>query len=296
MSSAQPEPSAAASAAGPTDSTAVGRDPRNATVAVIGLGEVGRIYGAALDTAGHQVLGYDPYVDGDVEGVQVTQTMAEAVADADIVLVLTAASASRKVAADAVTHLRAGSAYVDCTSSAPTDKLALLDVFAERPDVALADVAILGPVIQMRTATPLMAAGPAADRLADLMTGIGSDVDVVEGDLGDAMAHKLLRSVFMKSFAAATVEAVTAGKAAGFEDWIRDQIARELAGDGHRTINRWLTGSVIHAARRQDEMEAVGEYLDELGVDSTMSKAAARHLGHLQDTVHDTAADSSSTQ
>jgi 3-hydroxyisobutyrate dehydrogenase len=247
-------------------------------VAIVGLGEVGRIYGAALHAAGHDVSGYDPYADGPVEGVRVNETVADAVADADVVLVLTAAGASRTVAEQTVEHLRQGAAYVDCTSSAPGAKQALIELFASRPDVALADVAILGPVIQLRTATPLMAAGPAAPLVADLMGGLGTDVTVVDGNLGDAMAHKLLRSVFMKGFAAAVTEAVTAGRAVGFEDWIRDQIARELSGNGQATIDRWLTGSVLHAERRSEEMDAAGAYLTDLGVDSTMARATAHHL------------------
>lgn len=271
MSSIHPDPTSGGTSASDQGTAQL-------SVGIIGLGEVGRIYGTALAEAGHEVRGYDPYADGPVEGVRVADSLAAAIGDVDVVLVLTAASASRKVAEDAVAHLRRNAAYIDCTSSAPADKKALLEVFADRPDVRLADVAILGPVIQLRTETPLMAAGPAAPLVADLMARIGTEVDVVEGALGDAMAHKLLRSVFMKSFAAATVEAVTAGKAVGFGDWIREQIARELSGDGQRTIDRWLTGSVIHAARRSDEMDAAGAYLDDLGVDSTMSKAAASHL------------------
>jgi 3-hydroxyisobutyrate dehydrogenase len=251
-------------------------------VAIVGLGEVGRIYGAALHEAGHKVSGYDPYAQDPVEGVRVSDTLADAVADADVVLVLTAAGASRTVAEQSVEHLRQGAAYVDCTSSAPGAKQALIELFASRPDVALGDVAILGPVIQLRTATPLMAAGPAAQLLADLMGGLGTDVAIVEGNLGDAMAHKLLRSVFMKGFAAAVTEAVTAGRAVGFEDWIRDQIARELSGNGQATIDRWLKGSVLHAKRRSEEMDAADAYLTDLRVDSTMSKATAHHLRTLQ--------------
>jgi 3-hydroxyisobutyrate dehydrogenase len=252
------------------------------TVAIVGLGEVGRIYGTALHEAGHKVSGYDPYAQGPVEGVRLSDTLADAVADADVVLVLTAAGASRTVAEQTVEHLRQGAAYVDCTSSAPGAKQALIELFASRPDVSLADVAILGPVIQLGTATPLMAAGPAAQLVADLMGGLGTDVAVVDGSLGDAMAHKLLRSVFMKGFAAAVTEAVTAGRAVGFEDWIRDQIARELSGDGQTTIDRWLKGSVLHSKRRSEEMDAADAYLSKLGVDSTMAKATAHHLRTLR--------------
>lgn len=267
----------------PAHSDTPGHVTDKLTVTVIGLGEVGRIYGAALSEAGHRVRGYDAYATGPVDGVEVLGTIADAVAVADVVLILTAAAASRPVAEQAVTHLRQAANYVDCTSSAPTAKRALLEVFAARPDVALADVAILGPVIQLGAGTPLMAAGPAAHVLAELMDPLGAQVDIVEGDLGDAMAHKLLRSVFMKGLAAAVTEAVTAGRAVGFEDWIRDQIARELAGDGQRTIDRFLRGSVVHARRRAEEMETAAAYLDDLGVDSTIATATARHLNSLQE-------------
>jgi 3-hydroxyisobutyrate dehydrogenase len=267
----------------PAHSDTAGHVTDKLTVAVIGLGEVGRIYGAALSEAGHRVRGYDAYATGPVDGVEVRGSLADAVAEADVVLILTAAAASRPVAEQAVAHLRHAANYVDCTSSAPTAKRALLEVFAARPDVVLADVAILGPVIQLGAGTPLMAAGPAAHVLAELMHTLGTQVDVVEGDLGDAMAHKLLRSVFMKGLAAAVTEAVTAGRAVGFEDWIRGQIARELAGDGQRTIDRFLRGSVVHARRRAEEMETAAAYLDDLGVDSTIATATAQHLHHLKE-------------
>src|SRR5688572_17392029 len=93
-----------ASDAGGTDSPVVG----NLTVAIIGLGEVGRIYGAALHEAGHKVSGYDPYAQAPVEGVRVSGTLADAVDDAEVVLVLTAAGASRTVAEQSVEHLRGG--------------------------------------------------------------------------------------------------------------------------------------------------------------------------------------------
>jgi 3-hydroxyisobutyrate dehydrogenase len=252
------------------------------TVAVVGLGEVGRVYGTALHAAGHHVRGFDPYAPGPVDGVEVTATLEEAVTDADVVLTLTAATASLTVAEEVVGHIAQGAAYVDCTSSAPNAKRAVVDVFAARPDVAVADVAILGPVIQLGVETPLMAAGPAAETAAQLMRPLGAGVAVVDGQVGDAMAHKLLRSVFMKGLAAAVTEAVTAGRAVGFEDWIRGQIARELSGDGQRTIDRFLRGSVVHARRRADEMEAAAAYLADLGVDATMSTATAEHLHGLE--------------
>lgn len=259
-------------------------DPRpamNTRIALIGLGEVGRTYGRALSAAGHDVRGYDAYLSDPVDGITVAPDLATAVQGADLVLVLTAASASHAVADEAGPHLEAGAAYVDCTSSAPGAKAVLRDHLGGRDDLDVVDVAILGPVISLGASTPLMAAGRGAARVADLMSPLGAPVSVVDGEPGAAVAHKLLRSVLMKGLAAIVTEAVTAGRAVGYEDWIREQIARELAGDGQATIDRFLRGSVTHAVRRREEMDAAAAYLEDLGVDATMARAAATHLGKL---------------
>ncbi|APX34981.1 phosphogluconate dehydrogenase [Brachybacterium sp. P6-10-X1] len=252
-------------------------------MAILGLGEVGRIYGAALAAAGHEVLGYDPYSTGAVEGLTVLDDLEAAVERADMVFTLTPASVGLSVAREAAPALRPGTLYADFTSAAPAAKQELTGVFACVPGVRPADVAILGPVVQLGAGTPLMTAGPGARALAPILRTLGADVQVVEGEIGAAMGHKLVRSVFMKSLAAAVTEAVRAGRAAGHEEWIRGQIARELSGDGQGTIDRFLRGSVLHAARRHQEMESVAGYLDDLGVTPTMSRAAAEVHRALQD-------------
>lgn len=271
---------------GSTDATSATDFPDPAATAhqrvtLIGLGEVGRTYGRALADAGHDVHGYDAYLAEPVDGVTVVPDLATAVRDADVVLVLTAASASHAVADQAGPHLRAGAAYVDCTSSAPGSKAELRDRLGGRDDIDIIDVAILGPVISLGVTTPLMAAGQGAEQVANLMGPLGAPVTVVDGGPGSAMAHKLLRSVLMKGLAAVVTEAVTAGRAVGYEDWIRGQIARELSGDGQATIDRFLRGSVTHAVRRGEEMRAAAAYLEDLGVDATMAHAAVTHLGKL---------------
>ncbi|HKU10496.1 MAG TPA: DUF1932 domain-containing protein [Sinomonas sp.] len=247
---------------------------------IIGLGEAGRIYAEALQARGHDVLGYD-VAPIPTPNLPRAASMAEAVGETDAVIVMTTARASLPVARDAARHLAAGTLYADFTSAAPKAKLALNDVLPA--GVITADVAILGPVISLGPSTPLMAAGPGAERIADLLRPVGAPVEVVHGALGDAMAHKLLRSIVMKGLAAVVCEAVEAGRRAGYEEWVRGQIAAELAGDGQSTIDRFLTGSAKHAARRADEMAAVADYCEALGAPSHMSAAARDSLLHLAD-------------
>jgi 3-hydroxyisobutyrate dehydrogenase-like beta-hydroxyacid dehydrogenase len=242
---------------------------------IIGLGEAGAAYAEALAAAGHQVTGFDPVAPSTPRGITRTATAAEACRDADIVLVLTGAAAARSVARECLPVLPTGSTYADLTSSSP----AVMEELGQLPSQALfADVAILGPVAALGAKTPLMVSGPGSAAVAQLLTPLGTAVEIADGGPGAAMSHKLLRSVLMKGLASIVVEAVTAGRAAGLEDWIRDQIARQLAGDGQAVIDRLLTGTAKHAVRRSREMQDTASYLAELGVPAEMTEASAAAL------------------
>lgn len=245
---------------------------------IIGLGEAGAAYAGALAAAGHQVTGFDPVAPSAPPGITRAATAAEACQDAEIVLVLTGAAAARSVAQDCLPVLPAGSTYADLTSSSPT----VMEELGQLPSRALfADVAILGPVAALGAKTPLMVSGPGAAAVAQLLAPLGTAVEIADGGPGAAMSHKLLRSVLMKGLASIVVEAVAAGRAAGLEDWIREQIARQLAGDGQAVIDRLLTGTAKHAVRRSREMQDTAGYLSELGVPAEMTEASAAALARI---------------
>ena len=248
--------------------------------AVIGLGEAGSRYAAALVDAGYTVTGFDPGQVASPDGVRRVDSAAEAAKDADIVLVITSAKAARPVADSCREALVPGAWYADFTSSSPA---AMRDIAAlvEQAGAVFCDVAILGPVTLSGAKTPLMVAGRGATRIAEIASGWGASVEVVDGPPGSAMAHKLLRSVLMKGLAAIVDEAVSAGAAAGYEPWIRDQIAAQLAGDGHAVIDRFLTSTRTHAERRAQEMRDTAQYLGELRVPAEMTRATESALRRL---------------
>ena len=240
--------------------------------ALIGLGEAGTRYATALTRAGHAVAGTDPADTPTPEGVTRVSTVQQAVTGADIVLVLTSAAVAPRICDAALPHLEHGACYADFTSAAPA-VMKELGAKVQANDALFADVAILGPVPWHGAQTPLMASGDGAPIIADLLRPLGAPVEVLRQPPGAAMAHKLLRSVFMKGLAALIWEAVEAGRAAGYEEWIRDQIGRQLAGDGPAVIDRLLTGTQTHARRRAHEVQDAVQYLSELGVPNTMTTA-----------------------
>ena len=126
----------------------------------------------------------------------------------------------------------------------------------------------------------MLVSGAGAERFAELFRPLGMPVEIVGLRPGDAAGLKLLRSVFMKGVAAAALESIGSAKAVGVEEHVRAEIASVL---GEPLLERLLAGSRLHAARRAEEMRAAAAYVEELGVEPRVSRAAAAWLEQLRD-------------
>jgi hypothetical protein len=120
----------------------------------------------------------------------------------------------------------------------------------------------------------MLASGDGAEHYAEMLTPLGAGIEVLAGPAGLAATRKLLRSVFYKGMAAAIVEALEAARAAGYEQWLRENIAAELAAADARTVERIIDGTSRHAVRRTAEMAAAADMLTELGVQPIMAHAS----------------------
>ncbi|HWO81339.1 NAD(P)-dependent oxidoreductase [Gaiella sp.] len=243
-------------------------------VAVLGLGEAGGRIAADLVAAGADVRGWDPVARP--SGVSLTADGPAAVSGADVVLSLNAAAVALEVAESVKGALDAETLYADLNTSSPALKRELADT----APCLFADVALVGTVPATGLATPALASGAGAERFAKLLGPLGMPIEVVGREPGEAAGLKLLRSVFMKGVAAAAVESLAAARAAGAEERARADMAAVL---GEPLLERLLTGSKAHAARRMDEMLAAASYLEELGVEPRVASAAAGWLAQLRD-------------
>lgn len=250
------------------------------TVAVVGLGEAGARYARGFKAAGFDVSAFDPFVSLDEPGITQFDRIEESVAGAELVVSLVGARVAADVAASTLSSLSKGAVFADFNTASPATKRSIGDSVSSRAAL-FADVAVLAPVPRGGILTPLMASGAGADRFAELMEPTGAPVESIGGNPGDAAGRKLLRSVFMKGLAAIVLESVTAAEAAGQEDWVRAQIAAELSGDGEALVERLLTGSRQHAARRAHETVDASEYLAALGARHWTTDAATAWLNSL---------------
>lgn len=245
-------------------------------LAVFGLGEAGGRYAADLAAAGHDVVGFDPGVKRPPTGVTLAASAVGAVTGVDLVIVLTPAALSVRLASECLPMLGDQAVWADFTSASPSVMVEVGERAASRGK-RFADVAVLGPVPLKGAGTDLIVSGPGADVVMRLFRGIGASVEILDSPPGDATSRKLLRSIVMKGMAVITVEAVNAARAAGCEDWMREQLRSQIAG-GDVMVERFLSGTLQHAERRAHEMEAVVGYLTELGVSLEMSGASAQAL------------------
>ncbi len=243
-------------------------------VAVLGLGEAGGRIAADLVAAGCDVRGWDPA--RCLDGIESGTSAADAVDGAEVVVSVNAATVALAVARDVAASLASETIYADFNTGSPALKRELAGVVP----VAFVDVALVGVVPATGLATRALASGAAAERFAELFGPLGMPVEVVGQEPGDAAAIKLLRSVFMKGIAIAAVETLSGAAAAGVEERLRSDLAEVL---GEPLLERLLTGSRVHAARRADEMRAAAANLEELGVEPRVARAAAEWFDELRD-------------
>jgi 3-hydroxyisobutyrate dehydrogenase-like beta-hydroxyacid dehydrogenase len=250
-------------------------------VAVLGLGEAGGAISRDLLAAGVTVRGYDPAV-AVPEGVVAAGSDAEACAGADLVLSLTTAHEAEAAFSAAEPGLSAQVLYADLNTSAADLKQRLAAMALQR-GIAFADVAMMAPVPGRGIRTPMLVSGEAADPVAAALTGLGGNAEAIAGPAGAAASRKLCRSVFYKGMAAAVTESLRAGRAAGCEDWLRENIAEDIGMD---MLNRLEQGSITHAARRTDEMAAAADLLGELGIPPRVAVASRDWLAQLTEENH----------
>jgi 3-hydroxyisobutyrate dehydrogenase-like beta-hydroxyacid dehydrogenase len=243
-------------------------------VTVLGLGEAGSRIAADLVAAGCTVRGWDPVQRP--AGIANAVSALDAVRGADVVLSLNAAAVALDAAKGVAGELGGDTLYADLNTTSPQLKRDI----AEALPVQFADIALTGVVPTTGLGTRALASGAGAERFAELFRPLGMPVDVVGSNPGDAAGLKLLRSVFMKGMAAAAMESLEAARAVGVEDRVRADIAAVI---GEPLLERLLSGSQAHAARRVDEMHAAAAYVDELGIEPRVASAAAASLEQLRD-------------
>jgi 3-hydroxyisobutyrate dehydrogenase-like beta-hydroxyacid dehydrogenase len=241
-----------------------------------------------------RVSAFDPASVPTPEGVERFDRPADATRGCQLVISITAGFDARAALQQALSSIPRAANYADFSTGAPALKRELAGM-ADAVGLAFTDVALMGTVPGRGIATPAVASGDGAKRFERQAAELGMNVSVVGTAPGDAATHKLLRSVFVKGFAAVLIEAMEAAEEAGLgpETWMT--IVDEIENADEQFLVRLRSGTRTHAARRFGEMAAAVSLLEELGVPATMTSATVSTLRRESDGIvsdeHEAASD-----
>jgi 3-hydroxyisobutyrate dehydrogenase-like beta-hydroxyacid dehydrogenase len=254
----------------------------------VGYGEIGSTLGAGLRGAGlESIFAYDKYAfDGpfaeliqtraNKAGVALVRSNDELADAADVIVSVTPGSASLESAAAFAPCLRSRHSFVDVASATPKIKIRVAEVLAHS-GALVGDASIEGTP-KNGYAMPILASGPAGERLCDLLNPWGMRIDFVGADLGRASGIKILRSVLIKGIEALVDEMMLAARHYGIDEIVLASACKTLARPWMDTVESLIPSGALHAKRRAEELEMSAEAVADSGVEPLMARAVAARL------------------
>lgn len=256
------------------------------TIAFIGFGEAARAIGKGLQSEDGRLRlrAYDIKTDRETTaapmradyaaaGVAGAESVAEAVAGADLVFSTVTADQAGAAALSVADAGLKGALFLDCNSCAPEVKRAS----GARIDAAggrYVDVAVMAPVHPRLHRTPCLLSGDHAQDARAAMLALGMDVQLAEGPVGAASTRKMVRSIMIKGLEALTAECMLAARRAGIEGDILDSLESSFPGFGWADRAPYMLERVMtHGIRRAAEMREVARTVEDLGLAAPMAKA-----------------------
>ena len=249
-------------------------------IAILGIGEAGGTLARDLIAQGVQVRGWDPEPRNLPDGLDMASSNPDATAGADIVLSVNWASVAVEVANEVAPVLQPGQLYADLNTAAPQLKRDIAPVI-EKTGALFVDAALMDPVPPKGLGTQVYTSGSGAKLFAEKMTLLGMPVTFLDHGAGNAATHKLVRSIMYKGVAAVIIECLEAAEVLNMTEYARAQMLKIIYDEP--MIDRFVNGSIKHAKRRVEEMEAVVEMLNSIGVSAFTSHAAVQRLKEIRE-------------
>ena len=251
-------------------------------IALIGYGEVGGIFGAAVAPKSQAVTAFDIRTTDAMreraakDRVRLAATAADAVADADLVISAVTASATRDAAASAASSMRRGAFLLDVNSASPRTKAdcgAAVDATGGR----YVESAVMTSVPPYGIKVPMLLGGPHAEALAPTLAALGFSARVGAARLGVVSAVKMCRSVMIKGMEAIVIESLLAARRYGVEDEVLASLGETFPGiDWERQASYFWSRVVRHGKRRAEEMRESAHTVREAGLAPLLASAIAQ--------------------
>lgn len=257
-------------------------------IGLIGYGEVGKIFAAALDgKAGVASVGaWDlKFARPDIAaaerdhaaraGMQVHDSAASLCAASDIVISAVTASNTLAVAEAAAPHMAPGALLLDLNSASPGTKQQCAALIGGA-GAHYVEAGVMTSVPPYGIRVPMLLGGARAAKLAPVLAGWGMDVRAVSEEIGVASAIKMCRSVMIKGLEALVIESYSTARAYGVESHVLPTLAETFPGiDWEKQGAYFFSRVVQHDQRRAEEMRESARTVGEAGFEPFMARAIA---------------------
>jgi 3-hydroxyisobutyrate dehydrogenase-like beta-hydroxyacid dehydrogenase len=262
-------------------------EPADWRIGLIGYGEVGQIFAAALKQCGvKQVTAFDRLLTSDAQepamrahahanSIVLAATLAEAVAQSDLVISAVTASEAFNVAREVAATLRAGTWMMDVNSASVETKVAC----SQMVDAAggfYVEAAVMTSIPPYGIRVPMLLGGPYAWVIEQPLTAMGFCIDTTFEKPGVASAIKMCRSIMIKGMEALVLESFTSARAYGVEQHVLDSLAETFpAIDWEKQGDYFFSRVIQHGKRRAEEMREVAKTVSHVELQPWMATATA---------------------
>jgi len=256
-------------------------------IAFIGFGEVGQRFARDLSAVdGVRLSTYDIVFDdrtlsashaarAAALGVVVAPDPADACRGADIVISAVTADQTGRVAETAAVFLTSRQVFFDVNSASPATKQRAAKA-VEAAGAAYIEGAVMAPVLKPGIRVPILAGGPDAERVSEVLNGLGMNVTPVAREHGRASAIKLCRSIVIKGLEALMVDCAAATRHFGVESEVYGSLTGTFPSIDWPALAEDMNERVAtHGIRRAAEMREAADMLRESGLEPALAEAVA---------------------
>ncbi len=264
-------------------------------IGFIGFGEAASSIAEGLHEEGIQhIVCYDVMQDDERFRTQIAERIkacegqkkasaSEVCRSADIVFSAAQSNYAVDAAAAAVNGIHEGLIFADVSTATPSEKKKIAELVETR-GASFVDAAMMGALLKDKHKVSMLLSGKGAAKLKETMKPYHMNMEVIEGEPGTATSIKFIRSITAKGLSCLLIESLQAAQHFGVEKTIVDSFLDTFGPKFQNIIDGYVSGAIIHAARREHEMQNVVDFLKSENLPYTMAEATRQKLAWLEET------------
>ena len=207
-----------------------------------------------------------------VTGAKKMPNAEEVAQQADLVISCTPSNFAIAAAEGAISGVHEGMIFMDVSTATPKDKKHIGEMVSAK-GALFVDGAMMGALLKDKHQVPMLMCGSGADRVKEMMEPYHMRMTVVDGEPGTATSIKFIRSITAKGLSCLLIESFHAAKKFGVVDTIQESFLDSFGPGFKKIMDGYISGAVLHAARRMHEMENVVDFLRSEDLPYTMADA-----------------------